>query len=571
MSFPLLTFEQHLPSNILGRGLDYFEDGAVASLARDGNTYIATVYGTEPYEVQVTVVEGQVNTWSCDCPYDYGPICKHVAAVLFEVREIENDPALAEEVAGKESREPVPEILKQLPEEELRQLLQFFAQRYDEVRVHLLTQYAHLIRDTGREHFQTLIRSLVEARSGGRDWWIDYRNASRLGSEVLSLLYDTRQNFGKGGEMQMVYACEEAIRQLGEAVKDADDSGGSMGDTVKYAFSILSDFCAEEQRTPEKIVDYIFNLALRESEKLEYQGWWENDWRRLAARATRNREQAEQLMEKLARVFARKDEAQYSSRYEAEQAARLQLLLLKKWRSPEEANAFLLNNLAFSSFRQTAIEQAFAEGHYDEARRLAEDGILRDTQEQLRGLVKKWKEWLAKIAEASDDRTTRFQWLEKLYLETRDMQYYRELKSELPQAEFLEKVEALLTRFRKGAPADNPNWFNPSIAAILLEENRLAELMEMLQAANPSFRLLDQYASVLSQKFADNYVILYDHALRQAMHQARGQKEYWQLISYLKKIESLGGRAAVKEIVSDWRELYARRRAMVELLGRAGW
>lgn len=571
MSFPLLTFEQHLPSSILGRGLDYYEGGAVANLARDGDTYIATVYGTEAYEATVTAHDGQVDSWSCDCPYDYGPLCKHVAALLFEVRELENDPARGAEMAGKESREPVPEILKQLPEEEMRQLLQFFAQRHDEVRAHLLTKYAHLIRDPGREHFQTLIRSFIEARSGDRDWWIDYRNASRLGSDVFGLLYDTRQYVGKGGEMQVVYACEEAIRQLSEAIKDADDSGGGMGDTVKYAFSTLAEFCAEALEIPERVVAYIFNLALKESDKLEYRGWWEDNWRQLAACAVRNHEQAERLMEKLAAVTVQKDGDGYSREYEAEEAAKLHLQLLEKWRGPEEARAFLRKNLYFASFRQTAIEQAFAAGDYDDARRMAEGGIFQDIKSKLPRRANRWKEWLVKIAAATGDRTARYQWLEKLYLETRDMQYYLELKSEMGEAEFQKKVEAFLSRFRRGAPADNPNWFNPSIAAIFLEENRLEELMEMLQAADPQLWLLDQYAPVLSQKFTENYLILYDHALRRAMDEASGRKEYQRLAGYLSRIEKLGGRAAAQEIAADWKKVYAQRRAMVDELERAGW
>lgn len=245
------------------------------------------------------------------------------------------------------------------------------------MRAHLLAKYAHLIRDPGREHFQTLIRFFIEAHSGGRDSLIDYRNASRLGSEVHGLLYDTHQNFEKGGEMQMVYACEEAIRQLGEAVKDADDSGDSIGDAIKYAFSTLSGFCTEDNEVPEKVVNYIFNLALKASDKLEYQGWWEDRWRRLTARATRSREQAEQLMEKLAAVITNKDGEGYSRKYEAEEAAKLKLQLLEEWCGPEEARAFLRKNLSFPSFRLAALEQAFTEKDFDEARRLAEDGSTR--------------------------------------------------------------------------------------------------------------------------------------------------------------------------------------------------
>ncbi|MCB9286322.1 MAG: SWIM zinc finger family protein [Lewinellaceae bacterium] len=33
--------------------------------------------------------EEQVERWTCTCPYDYGPVCKHVAAALYEVRKKE--------------------------------------------------------------------------------------------------------------------------------------------------------------------------------------------------------------------------------------------------------------------------------------------------------------------------------------------------------------------------------------------------------------------------------------------------------------------------------------------------
>lgn len=95
--------------------------------------------------------------------------------------------------------------------------------------------------------------------------------------------------------------------------------------------------------------------------------------------------------------------------------------------------------------------------------------------------------------------------------------------------------------------------------------------MEMLQAANPSLRMLDQYAPVLSQKFSGNYLILYGHALCQAMHEARERKEFQKLADYLNTIEKLGGNAAAREIVSDWMEAYSGRRVMLDELGRAGW
>lgn len=74
-----------------------------------------------------------VTDWYCDCPYEYGPICKHVVAVLFAVRdEIPDGLLTASEVATTASNSteiaqqkttpsnPVEEIIEKLEEAEFR-------------------------------------------------------------------------------------------------------------------------------------------------------------------------------------------------------------------------------------------------------------------------------------------------------------------------------------------------------------------------------------------------------------------------------------------------------------------
>ena len=42
----------------------------------------------EPYLVDIDFDEdGEVEAWNCDCPYDWGPVCKHTVAALLAVRE----------------------------------------------------------------------------------------------------------------------------------------------------------------------------------------------------------------------------------------------------------------------------------------------------------------------------------------------------------------------------------------------------------------------------------------------------------------------------------------------------
>ena len=400
MSFPLLTFEQYLSSSIAGRGLEYYERGAVANLARDGNTYIATVYGTEAYEVKTTIRDGQVESWGCNCPYDYGPACKHVAAVLFEVREVENDPERAVGVAEEQANEPVDAILALLPEEEMRQLLKFFARRYDEVRVHLLTKYANRIADAGPGHYKRLVEAIINGYTGGEHGFIGYQEAKKLGRELYGLAEDALKEVAAGEEMQLALLCEEIIRQLSQAVEYTDDYS-SLGTAIEHAFSILQNLCEKEKDTPEEVVTYLYNLSLEECDKELYEGrLWEGSWRFLAADAARNKAQVNRLLKKLDAFIAQKDGQGYSREYEAESAAKLKLQLLEVWHTPEEAESFLKDNLAFPALRRIALEQAFAAKRYEEARHLAEEGIVLDTKNKLPGLVREWKEWVRKVGEA---------------------------------------------------------------------------------------------------------------------------------------------------------------------------
>jgi len=79
------TFTEEIHALILQRGRDYFRDGAVRHLVETPDGWTAEVTGQKAYHVVITGVDQPVE-WYCDCPHDHGPVCKHVAAVLFAIR-----------------------------------------------------------------------------------------------------------------------------------------------------------------------------------------------------------------------------------------------------------------------------------------------------------------------------------------------------------------------------------------------------------------------------------------------------------------------------------------------------
>jgi hypothetical protein len=82
-------FEEEIDGVILDRGRDYYQDGCIESIThdRDKNTYTAVVAGSQDYTVTVKLDRRKILFADCDCPYDWGPFCKHQVAVFYALQE----------------------------------------------------------------------------------------------------------------------------------------------------------------------------------------------------------------------------------------------------------------------------------------------------------------------------------------------------------------------------------------------------------------------------------------------------------------------------------------------------
>lgn len=72
-------FKEYIDGTILKRGYDYYIEGNVEDeYIKNENEYVFQVQGSENYEVIIKLDNEEEIIYSyCDCPYDFGPICKH--------------------------------------------------------------------------------------------------------------------------------------------------------------------------------------------------------------------------------------------------------------------------------------------------------------------------------------------------------------------------------------------------------------------------------------------------------------------------------------------------------------
>jgi len=86
MTIDLEHFEDAIHLLIAERGKEYVDAGHVRILEETPEGWTAHVEGQEIYEV---LLEGhdKIHDWHCTCPFEHGPVCKHVAAALYVARD----------------------------------------------------------------------------------------------------------------------------------------------------------------------------------------------------------------------------------------------------------------------------------------------------------------------------------------------------------------------------------------------------------------------------------------------------------------------------------------------------
>lgn len=124
-------FEKEIDPKIVSRGQQYFAEGMVSEIWQPADSiYRAVVDGAEPYDVEIHMAsEGEVESAVCDCPYDWGPYCKHEVAVLLAIRgHLQSDRSWPSQQTG--TKQGLRRRLEALGKDELVDLLLEFAKDY---------------------------------------------------------------------------------------------------------------------------------------------------------------------------------------------------------------------------------------------------------------------------------------------------------------------------------------------------------------------------------------------------------------------------------------------------------
>jgi len=86
--FTIADIEQMATDRSFEKGEQLFLTGDVQNITKNGNRFDGKVFGSREYKVYLIDDEDNLHI-HCNCPYDFGGICKH--SVAFALKILEGD------------------------------------------------------------------------------------------------------------------------------------------------------------------------------------------------------------------------------------------------------------------------------------------------------------------------------------------------------------------------------------------------------------------------------------------------------------------------------------------------
>lgn len=525
------NFEDNIDEKILDRGSDYYTDGNIIEVhEQEDNEYIFQIEGNGNYEVIVQVSKGGKILYSeCDCPYDFGPICKHEVAAYFELRDIinnKNNNAIGRKDVVKKLG--VKDVLNNLSKEELVAIIVDITKEDKTLKEKLIVRYSKGNDEEEIKNCKALIESIVRKYTKA-EGFIRYREGYAFVSEMECILDKVQET------ENILLSLDIAFLLLNEAIRAfqyADDSHGEIGCLVENTIGIIEEIASNSAELDINLRKEIFYKLIKQSEDRIFREWGEYKLGilRICTEFIDIGVLRERLIAEIKNLI-KINSNDYYEKYTNEQLLEILLAIIKEYGAECEVNEFIENNLNFTSFRELLIEKYISKNNYEKVIELALEGEKKD--KDFAGLIIKWKK-LRYDAYKKLSLKVEQERLGKDLLFDGNFQYYNDLK------ELNIKDKVSFYNNLKNELKNNKGGCKRSIYLELIEtENDLNEIMEFVRK-NPMN--IEDYAEKLAEKFKDEVIELYGVYIKSIASCASNRKNYQGVCQILNRYKKIAGK-----------------------------
>ena len=562
MEIPLDEFEDYIDARILDRGLSLYYGSFVhdPTLLSEGE-YEFIVEGGNDYSVYIQLEDRKIVDYACDCPYDHGPICKHVTAALYHLEEnpLVGVEDLRSASTGARKRpqsasEQMNAIFGRASKEDLQHFIQEQAEQNPAFRSTFLLAFSHLGNMKDKEQYSKQVKKLVNSFSSGQFGFIDWREAAELSRAIYAIL-ESAEKFIESGDERSAYhiftAVWEELTANMEFINDADRNIGELLENTEYALQKLA-----QKDLSEDLRKDFFDYCLSEFDRRKFR-YSDSEYQLLliASKLLTDEKEREKLQKRVQRLdhFNLDEEAVQELIY------RIHL----KMDGEKAAFDYMEQHPENVNFRQNLIEAAIEDQDYNKAKSLAGEAAEEEKHHPFRATT--WIKWLLTIAEIEKDTSSIIKHAKRLFYSgwSSNLDYYQLLKDTISPDKWSEYVEEMIEEIKSSTSLKNTGL----LSEVYIQEEYWDRLMEEVRK-DPSLFELESYEEYLGESYSSEFIEMYREGVLDYLEDHVGRKYYQTACGFLRRMIRLGGEKEARETIAILRKTYTRRPALLEELNR---
>ena len=582
MAITLDNFEYHVPFKIWQRGVDYYDNDAVIDLDEMAlGEWVATVEGTDEYLVELSLKGREVQSWSCECPYDGGDICKHVVAVVLAIRDrmknidksafsfVEKDVTVMEKPKAKEVA--LEELMKRAKPEDYQSFVQermrFSQDLKDELTAYLKAKYTKPDeRDYGKEVENIFKTSTKRVGGNGRwnrydgyeatDWDNVFVKVRRLLGEVAALM--------EAGNA--VPAIDVTIRFFQLLGKDYDDSLLYDEESDVYNICTLAEELVLKASQDSSVPTDRKIKLLEELRKLSaHEVYRDYDYCNMKELMMQVNVHIQSPKDSLKLINVLMEERKSS--YDLYKYVNEKIDILQKMNQEDEVRKVISQYLYLPEIRGQEVDRLVDGKQYKEALKMLDEGIRLAKEEDHRGTELQWVQKKISIYERMDDKSSLIACNRLMFVRKGgSLEYYHKLKRSVDASEWPLFLRNLIDETKASSYG-----INQILPDIYVEEKDFEQLYSFIYNAKRYDRLglIQRYGLELPSTYASSLLAVFAIDIRDYADKNMGRNYYVQVADMLHSMKQIkGGETIVKELVDEFRLKYKRRPAMMEELRR---
>ncbi len=559
MRITLGNFDRIVSRKIARGGMECLVNDGVREVEQnEAGRCEAKVVDTEIHNVSLSLVGGALRDADCSCPYNAGPLCKHIVAVAFYLRENADhyrDSSTNKKKPKKKELtvvEQVNGILNALEYDELKEYVKQLALKDVDFRSGLTMTFAYLLEGDARQLYARQVEAILNSAMGN-DGFIGWRSMQHVYDEVLKILEEATQRVEQQDYQSAIGMCCAVMEEMLAALQFADDSNGDVGACIEDAIGILHGMAFEDLPRTDRAM--LLQYCIDAFKSGMYKGW---DWHMSVLELAVDLAESEQEIQEVLGLLNSGEKHEFGK----EHAQFLTLCLLEKAGAPEQVEKFIAENIANPEIRLLEIDRAFGGGDYARAEKLARDGIKRDAKDSS-GYLGQWYESLLKIARRRNDKAAIIESARYLFLHDHDnpAPYYTTLKKHLARSNWSDFVEELVKELEQNGKF----WSSYRVADIYIREKWWPRLMQYVEE-NASFELIQDNEKYLKKSYSTELAMLYRQCIVVYLEKNVSRSHYERACKYIRRMRKLGEAEMAQDLIEFLKHLYPRRPALLQEL-----